>query len=378
MLSSSQAGNSVTQALGFIRATFPSTALLIGGTLLEGKEPSGRYGVSLQVTRMPDQGSVLEDVWDTSWDSAVARAADAASAAILPRTRLCRGPWVTWRGYVMPADLLSSYERSLELGLKGDYKQALALGYKALKLDPLNRAVRLQIGKLEEQQKRYLNALRTYEGIVAAAEPDGGKLPRKLYSRRARIERSRMEHIARYRLIVLLGGKAIADEWSKLYECECGKCKHDECRKTEFLEVLVRICAAPKRARRHYRVAVERPIIDDCRRKVTIARASHSWLTIEKRKQRREEIDKARAPLEESLESAKRNRLDDIRCKLCERDGLLLPEAGQALADDLCRDIRLWRIRHPWGKSHLLTATVALAGACIEVRSEILEGQSPL
>lgn len=368
VLSSAPSGNSVTQALGFVRATFPSTALLIGGNLLENKASlAQRYGVSLQVTRMPDQGSVLEHVWDSTWEMAVARAADAASAAILPRTRLCRGPWVTWRGYVMPAELLSSYERSLELGLEKRYEEALELCYRALALDPLNRAVRLQLGKLMEQHKRFLDALGVYEAIVTAARPDEGKLPRNLYGRRARLERARMEHIARYRLIVLLGGGAIADEWQGL----------DKAMQADVLEILVRICVEPRRVRREFWLTRERPILAGCRHDLAIAKASHPWATRDARGKRRKAIESARTQLVVSLESARLAQLKEIRGRLLGGDRLLLPSAGRALADDLRRDLRIWRMKHPWGRSHLLTATVALAGACIEVRSEILNNEFP-
>jgi hypothetical protein len=208
---------SIAQVAAFLRAAFPPTAVEVRGTLVTRQHPSGRCcGVSLQVIRLPNQGSLLKDVWDTHWEGAVRRAANSAIAAILPRTRRCKGPWVTWRGYVMRPSVLGAYEDAARLDSERRYYEALRCCYRALEGDPLNRAVRLQLGKLQEQLGLYLEALGTYQSILVAGRPAGHGLPRRLYKPRARRELRRQADIARYRQIVLLGGSSIVEQWHRV------------------------------------------------------------------------------------------------------------------------------------------------------------------
>jgi hypothetical protein len=179
-LQSAASGISVAQVASLLRAAFPPTAVEVRGTLVRRNDPSGRcYGVSLQVVRLPKGGSRLSDVWDTNWERAVRRAADSATAAILPRTRRCKGPWITWRGYVMDPVVFGAYEDAARLESERRYHAALRCCYTALKGDPLNRAIRLQLGKLQEQLGLYLEALGTYQSILMAAAPAGGRVPHR-------------------------------------------------------------------------------------------------------------------------------------------------------------------------------------------------------
>jgi hypothetical protein len=230
-------GNYLTQAARLLRTVFPATALVVSGTLVECDHPVERFGVSLQVTRLPDQGSLLDDVWDTSWERAIRRAADGAIAAILPRTRLCKGPWETWRGYVMAPALFSAYEDTSHLDAERCFYPALESCYRALKHDPLNRAVRLQLGKLQEQLGLFLEALGTYQSILMASRPAGRPVPRRLYRRRARFERARMAHIARYRQIVLLGGNSIVEQLERL-----GKASQEDPHRQSAEKLLLDVC----------------------------------------------------------------------------------------------------------------------------------------
>jgi tetratricopeptide (TPR) repeat protein len=208
---------SIAQVAAFLRATFPPTALIVRGALVTRQHPSKRCcGVSLQVMRLPNQGSLLKDVWDKDWESAVRRAANSTIAAILPRTRRCKGPWVTWRGYVMKPSVFGAYEDAARLDSDRRYYGALRCCYRALEGDPLNRAVRLQLGKLQEQLGLYLEALGTYQSILIAGRPAEHGLPRRLYKRRARRERQRQADIARYRQIVLLSGNSIVEQWRRV------------------------------------------------------------------------------------------------------------------------------------------------------------------
>jgi len=55
--------------------------------------------VAIEVVRLPSEGVTATTVWAETWDCALRRAADEATAAILPQTRACRAPSGVWRGY---------------------------------------------------------------------------------------------------------------------------------------------------------------------------------------------------------------------------------------------------------------------------------------
>jgi len=240
-LQGSAASPSIAQVAAFVRAVFPPTALEVRGTLVSREDPSGRCcGVSLRVTRLPDQGSLLEDVWAKDWPDAMRRAADSAIAAILSRTRLCKGPWVTWRGYVMNPVVLGAYEDAARFDVDRRYYAALRCCYGALEHDPLNRAIRLQLGKLQEQLGLYLEALGTYRSILLAGRPAGRRLPFGLYRPRARRERRRQADIARYRQIVLLSGNSVAEQWYEVRR----RAGEDPYRQ-EMRGLLQELCAQP-------------------------------------------------------------------------------------------------------------------------------------
>jgi len=152
-----------------------------------------------------------------SWLSLAYMTAEGAigiTAAILPRTRACRGPWAAWRGYAMPAALLSAYEEAAEHEQKGRYDAALERYLAALKLDPTNVQVRLHLAQLEEKLGLFLKALASYQSIHALSHPGSGNLPRGLYRRGARREWDRAQQIAKYRELVMLGEGSIIAQWS--------------------------------------------------------------------------------------------------------------------------------------------------------------------
>ncbi len=207
--------NLLGSLLSLLRAAFPSYAYEVSGALVtrKGRRP---YGVTVHVVRAPGKGGGGHTVWDTSWSGAVRQAADHATAAILPRTRVCRSPWTAWRRYYMPPALLQHYEYAAECEHGRRYDEALASYYQALDLDPMNHGLRLQIGFLQEKLGLYLDALDTYEAILEVAEPNSPEdVVRRSYTRRARRERDRTLLVARYRHAVLLGGPGLPRQWRK-------------------------------------------------------------------------------------------------------------------------------------------------------------------
>jgi hypothetical protein len=204
--------NLLGSLLAIARAAKPTHAFVVHGTLIE-RDQSPRCGVTVQVVRQPDQGAPPDTVYDFSWERAVRRAADRATASILPRTRRCGTPWASWRGFVMPPSLLEAYEAAAELEAHRRYDEALGRYYDALAHDPMNVALRLCVGQLQEKLGLFLDALSTYEGIRCVGAPGDEELPEGRYKRVAEQERARALLIAQYRRVVLLGGPWLGRQW---------------------------------------------------------------------------------------------------------------------------------------------------------------------
>ena len=204
-------GNLLGSLFSLVRAAFPTHAYEVNGALVKREGPRP-YGVTVHVVRLPGKGGGGHTVWDTSWEGAVRQAADHATAAILPRTRGCRSPWTGWRRYYMPPELLQHYEHAAECEQERRYDEALASYYRALDLDPMNPALRLQIGFLQEKLGLFLDALDTYGAILKVAESDD---VRRADRRSARRDRDRTLLVARYRHSVLLGGPGLPHQWRK-------------------------------------------------------------------------------------------------------------------------------------------------------------------
>jgi hypothetical protein len=96
--------------VSLLRAAKPAHAWQVSGLLVT-RDRAPRCGVTLQVAQLPHRGNPPQTVWADRFEEAVGRAADYATAAILPRTRLCREPWAAWKRFVLPGELLSAHEQ---------------------------------------------------------------------------------------------------------------------------------------------------------------------------------------------------------------------------------------------------------------------------
>jgi tetratricopeptide (TPR) repeat protein len=222
----------------------PSHALEVEGVIRQ-REREPKCGVTVQVSQRPSQASPVVEVWESSWERAARTAADGATAATLPRTRLCVGPWAAWRGYRLPPEVLTAYEDASEFEQERRFDEALSEYWHALRLDPGNLTIRLHLAQLQEKAGLYVGALANYQRILALASPGGRALPRGIYRRRARREWDRAVQLAKYRAIVLLGQGTVARQWSAT---------------TSSAEV-----ADPDRLRKEFRVLL-RPLVQPPRR----------------------------------------------------------------------------------------------------------------
>ena len=198
-----------------LRAARPTHAYEVRGVLLE-RDATEPYGVTIEVARLPSEGLAATTVWGESWECVLRRAADEATAAILPQTRACRAPWGVWRGYRMPGRLLHAYEEGTRLEHERRYDEALHAYFEALKDDPINAVLRLRVGQLQERLGLFLDAFATYSGILAGDRPSRVRRPPRMYSIAGRREQRRARVSARYRRNVLLGGRVLAEQWRKI------------------------------------------------------------------------------------------------------------------------------------------------------------------
>jgi hypothetical protein len=200
--------NWLGSALSLLRASQPQHTWQVSGVLVH-RDGSQGCGLMVQVQRLPDQANPPTTHWAHTFDEAVVKGADAATAAILPRTGRCEAPWASWKHYRMPGELVGAYEHAIGYENDRRYDEALEAYYRASGMDPLNPALRLHIGLLQEKLALYLDALATYEGILGAG------LDGLSESRDSQAERRRAGIAALYRRIVLLGGDDLVEQWRK-------------------------------------------------------------------------------------------------------------------------------------------------------------------
>ena len=234
--------------VGLMRAAKPNHAWQVSGLLVQ-RDHAPRYGVTLQVARLPHGANPPHTIWADSFELAARRAADHATAAILPRTRQCREPWSAWKRLLLPGELLSAHEDGVRLEAERRYDEALDAYYHASALDPMNMALRLKIGQLQEKVGLYLDALMTYEGIINVCE-QAPKWRPGAYPLAARSQRRRSLLAARYRRIVLLGGAELTRQWRRTGPSERGRWSARDERRHELRARLFVDAACRQRHRR--------------------------------------------------------------------------------------------------------------------------------
>ena len=207
--------------VGLMRVAKPNHTWQVTGLLVQ-RDLAPRYGVTLQVAQLPRGANPPHTIWADSFELAARRAADHATAAILPRTRHCREPWSAWKRLLLPGELLSAHENGVGLEAERRYDEALDAFYHASALDPMNMALRLKIGQLQEKVGLYLDALMTYEGIINVCK-QAPKWRPGAYPLAARSQRRRSLLAARYRRIVLLGGAELTRQWRRTGPSELGR-----------------------------------------------------------------------------------------------------------------------------------------------------------
>lgn len=227
---------------------------ILGPDTVHRHKPEEKCVLLVELTRLPRIVVPPEIIIEATWTAAAEAAGDWLVATVLPRTRQCAlPPWTLRRNLKIPWRLFHRYQQFRKHRDAEDYQQAKVVLTEALREDSTNLALRLDLGKIHEQEKNYLAALATYEDIIARA----ARLDRRLAylrfgapsdnNRRGRIpERNWHDkrrawglhplhpvvYTARYRYALLLGlGREIAEQWRE----EGGLAKYDALRR-RFVE----------------------------------------------------------------------------------------------------------------------------------------------
>jgi hypothetical protein len=205
-------GDILSSVLSVLQASWPAHALEVHGMIQERDDPL-RCGITLNAMRLPNEPMAHVEIWASSWEQAARQAADGTVAALLPRTRVCLGPWASWQRFRLPAELFTAYREAAAFERDRRYDEALSRYGDALALDPTNLTIALQQGQLQEKIGLFLGALMTYQRILALESPGRQPMVRGVYARPARREQQRAVAVAKYRQIVLLGQESLLREW---------------------------------------------------------------------------------------------------------------------------------------------------------------------
>jgi len=212
---------------GLASAVISDHVYRVRGVLLtRAAQPS--LGLTVQVSILPTDVGTVETVWDSTWTDVAKRGANIVAAFVLPRTRMCRKPpWTAWAGMRMPADLIDHHRAAKALSRGNRHEEALSRYLEALRLDPLNPYLRIEMLQVEEQLRLHLDAVAGYIDLIAVESWQDRRLWKWLAKLRCEDQRESPKvrlrapsHgrsallLARYRLVCqLANGKQLADQW---------------------------------------------------------------------------------------------------------------------------------------------------------------------
>ncbi|MFD7757508.1 tetratricopeptide repeat protein [Streptomyces sp. NPDC059757] len=157
---------SLASTLGrLLSATHVTYSYQVNGSLYQSQE-SG-CSVTVQVIVLPKWVSQSITCTERNFEDAIKRAAYEVCAFILPLTKLVeKPPWAAWHSVAIPYGLFSDVQEAQKYKLSRRYDEALGKYFDAVKQDPHNPFIRLEVGFIQEQLGMYLDALMTYERVI--------------------------------------------------------------------------------------------------------------------------------------------------------------------------------------------------------------------
>ncbi|MET7494116.1 hypothetical protein [Streptomyces sp900116325] len=203
----------------------------VNGSLYQSQK-SG-CSVTLQVIVLPKWVSQSITCTERNFEDAIKRAAYEVCAFILPLTKLVeKPPWAAWHSVAIPYGLFSDVQEAQKYKLSRRYDEALGKYFDAVKQDPHNPFIRLEVGFIQEQLGMYLDALMTYERVIKLGlNKDLERLAWikgiPTYFRKKGTHKSWWRAAlltARYRQTILLGmGERLTKDWCSVGQAERSK-----------------------------------------------------------------------------------------------------------------------------------------------------------
>jgi tetratricopeptide (TPR) repeat protein len=162
--------NSIATIAALVRAAIDvrSAYRIYGQMHVRGNEASEPFGITVHIIVRAGGAGTVHTLWDDDWDTLAVRAAHAVGAFVLPRSKLAhRPPWRAWHGHVIPHDLFHHVQRAATLKAERRYEEAAGALHDALKIDPQNPFLRIELAQVQEQMGLDLDALATYSDVIA-------------------------------------------------------------------------------------------------------------------------------------------------------------------------------------------------------------------
>jgi hypothetical protein len=130
-----------------------------------GPEP---HGITVTVAVLPTGRAQIASIWADDWEDLAEQAAHLVGAYVIPRSRLSRrAPWKSWRGLELPPDLFHESQLARQHVIAREYERAIAAYHRALKTDPQNPYLRIELAQTQEQLGLFMDALAGYADVVA-------------------------------------------------------------------------------------------------------------------------------------------------------------------------------------------------------------------
>ena len=218
--SASTTTDPIDRLVRVLLAALPTHAYRVHCAALHRKDAAEPYGVSVQVQLLPQWMSAPAIHWATSWDEAIRDAAYGVAETILPWTRQgTRLPWTPWLDDEMPPGLLARYENGKRLARERRYDEALGEFREALRLDPANLQLRMELGHLYSKLALWMDALEMFAHVDELAERrlrDLSFADRRRKTRALRRSCRELRIAAQYRRTIALGwGDLLAQQWAR-------------------------------------------------------------------------------------------------------------------------------------------------------------------
>ena len=210
--------NTVERVARLLRVAMPTHAYRIHCAVMQREGSRTPYGISVQVQLLPGWMSTPTIHWAATWGEALETGAYSIAETILPWTRQARRPpWAWWMGEEMPAGLMAHYERAQRKINSRQYDEALGELAEALRLDPVNLDLRMDVAGVQQKLALWMDALENYVYVEDLARQRLEDMFVFRWRRKTRaIRRSLTDTriLAHYRKTILLGwGDLLANQW---------------------------------------------------------------------------------------------------------------------------------------------------------------------